>query len=576
MLVFFRFGNYKLLITLTLSLLIVSFHFLRFMKGDFAPEETSLLTPNSGTQKIFANYDGSNQALPDGRVTNLIPFGLLIGRIFSSGTVYFHLIFLTYLTLLTAYAIYKFLGIWKLQLFAFMGAFSSMMLSFSFIYSTYYQTKTYGLVLFLLGSTVLLTHSKISHKLIWLSALTVITYGVIGNPATLFTSLLFYLLYLYISKEGLKTKIRNSVLCLSLQLVLYLPGIILYYLNPQSLVNYKSNLENVRTFFGNNLNILVGRGYWAEFEVVEPSTDTRYFPWMSNYSDYFDKIKIVLILFLLFLIFVKIALKEIPKENLILKFFIITLVLGYLQMSAGKWNIIFWLQEWNGFFNIWREPWSKFNTIFLLFLNLFLWSALDNVMKYKQSLQNKYKDQVNLRNKKAGSPLDKKLELKKLKYNLRDFERRNQGIFFLFKILIVFPIIFYAQIVSHLLNNDVGSNKYYNDIDSLRNTYKSIEAMNSFITSKDLSMYDEVQICSNYNEIPFRGHSEYQIFSDGLFLFEKKPVFRIGNCQSDPHSKIDTFSPLYPYSPNIDPSKFINYQVLKVKINLNEVSLISN
>jgi hypothetical protein len=555
--------------------LISFFHYLRIIKGDFQPEETSILTPNSGAKKIFANYDGSNQTLPDGRVTNLIPFGILIGKLFSSGTSYFQLIFLTYLTFLAAYAIYKFLDIWKLQLYTFIGAFCSITFSFSFIYTSYYQTKTYGLVLFLLGSVILLTKHKLSQKLIWISLLTILTYGVIANPGTLATGLLFYLLYIFISKVELKTKVRYSLICFSVQLIIYLPGIVLYYLNTQAISAYNSNFNSQKTFFGNNLNILIGRGYWAENATVGPLfSDARYFSWLEDYSVVFDNFRIVLILCLSCFILFKMVVGELRDSDSMLKIFLITIILGYLQVSEGKWNLIYLLREWSGIFNIWREPWTKFNILFILFLNLFLWGSLDNLIKHQLSLREKLKDVRNASKRFGKSKLENKLMRRELRRAFEMKKKGNKNVFLFFTFLLISSIIFYAQIMFNLITASTSSNNFYISMKSLENTYKNIELMNSFLESTDVSTYDEIQICSNYDQTKIIDRSEYQIFLDGLFLVRKKPIFKIGECKLNPLVEGETFYPLYPYVLNQESIESDNGRILRVNIQNNKVNII--
>ena len=565
----------KLLIVYIVSVLITFFHYLRIIKGDFPPEETSMLTPNSGAKKIFTNYDGSNQTLPDGRVTNLIPFGILIGKLFSSGTSYFQLIFLTYLTFLAAYAIYKFLDIWKLQLYTFIGAFCSITFSFSFINTSYYQTKTYGLVLFLLGSVILLTKHKLSQKLIWISLLTLLTYGVIANPGTLATGLLFYLFYLFISRVELKTKVRYSLICFSVQLIIYLPGIVLYYLNTQSISAYKSNLNSQKTFFGNNLNIVIGRGYWAENETAGPLLlNARYFSWLEDYSVVFDNFRIALILYLSCLILFKMVEGKLRDSDSILKIFLITIILGYLQVSEGKWNLIYLLREWSGIFNIWREPWTKFNILFILFLNIFLWVSLDNLIKHQLSLREKLKDVRNASKRFGKSKLENKLMRREIRRAFVMEKKGNKNAFLFFTFLLISSIIFYAQIMFNLISASTSSNSTYISMKSLKNTYKKIELMNSFLESTNVSTYDEIQICSNYNQTQIIHRSEYQIFLDGLFLVRKKPIFKIGECRLNPLVEIDTFYPLYPYVLNQESIESDNGRILRLNIQNNKVNII--
>ena len=349
----------------------------------------------------------------------------------------------------------------------------------------------------------------------------------------------------------------------------------MYYLNTQAISAYKSNFNLQKTFFGNNLNIVIGRGYWAENATLGPLfSDTRYFSWLEDYSVVFDNFRIVLILCLSCFILFKMVVGELRDSDSMLKIFLITIILGYLQVSEGKWNLIYLLREWSGIFNIWREPWTKFNILFILFLNLFLWGSLDNLIKHQLSLREKLKDVRDASKRFGKSKLENKLMRREFRRAFEMEKKGNKNVFLFFTFLLISSIIFYTQIMFNLITASTSSNNLYISMKSLENTYKNIELMNSFLESTDVSTYDEIQICSNYDQTKIIDRSEYQIFLDGLFLVRKKPIFKIGECKLNPLVEGETFYPLYPYVLNQESIESDSGRILRVNIQNNKVNII--
>jgi hypothetical protein len=524
--------NFQFITFIASSTFISIFHLLRYTQGDFEPEEISQLIPKSGSYKLLSNYDNFNQVYPDGRFTNLIPFGVILGSIISNDNYNSIYIIQIYLTFLASFAVFKFLKIWDLNTITFIGAYLSIVFSFTFINTTSYQSKTYGICMFLIGFTIMYKPNTTPNKLKYLMVITALTYGVISNPATLITSLSFYFVYLLLSQDSLGLKMRRIVICLTFQLILYLPGVILYYLNENSFEKYISNLQPITTFFGNNLNILVGRGYWAESSTVDNDSRVLYFPWMKNYFEGLDNLRIFLVLLVVIIsIFTSINRKKIERK-FDFKIIYLTAILAYFIVAPEQWNLIFRAQTLTGIFNIWREPWSKFSLIFLVFLNLMVWRYIDDLHKKIEIIDSNIKILIKesrsnrFRKKKQNVILKNKFIVRGMRNELKGKKKVN----LLTTILIVLPIIYLTQITIGAGSPKLISNDFYINKSSSVGSYLDITAMNKYLKSQEFISISHINFCKNIGDFSQKSYTEQQLFLNGIIIPNRQLYFSVGEC----------------------------------------------
>ncbi len=459
-------------------LFITAFQIGRFSIGDVVSEELSKYFPSVGSFGLLSNVDPMTGFTPTGNLTNLYPIGFVIGLIPLDGIHLFApLLVDLMLSYMLVFSTYLFLHFMKLSPIALVSAHLSIVTSFVFLNTAQYQSKTYGVVLALLG--FILFRSKLTGNKFYtsLTLLAVSTYGVISNPAVLITSLLFIIIsfsFRSVNKESRRT-FHKKIIGLGFLFLLYVPGILNYWFSSNSLGLYRSNLEGVSLIFGSNLRVFAGGGYWAENEIVNERN--FYFPWRSESFQTSETLEVCFNLFLIVFILIlpyKMFNRKLNTINARLTFLLkvfFLLVLFYIILAPVDSNIIYYLINVSGVFYIWREPWSKFAFITYSLWIICLWMRWDTIVRVlKQDLNS---IEIELQKRKSRRNLTGKRYIQRV-----SFRNRAQ-----LKLLNLFPFgAILISIFSILAISDAflqNQSRELNDFANWKSTFEQVQYVNN-------------------------------------------------------------------------------------------------
>ena len=454
--------------------LVLVFQITRFSMGDIVSEEWSKYFPAMGARGLLMNIDPTTGLSPTGNLTNLFPVGFLIGLVPSSNFQFFSPFLIdSTLSLMLTWASYVFLQHWKLSTTALVSSHLAIVSSFVFLNATQYQSKTYGAVLALVGFVLFRSQIASRRFHVLLVFLCIGTYGVISNPAVLITSFLFLALSTLSMRRSehrflpFQVRVRG----LFILFALYIPGITHYWLNSSSYSQYRLNVQGVQSIFGSNHHAFSGGGYWAEDEIVNGRN--FYFPWRTEFFHILESFEgALLIIIAITLIFLPYRTYNQHNEcrlqrRIYVKRLSIILFAFYLIIAPLKWNILYLLMNLSGYFNVWREPWSKFELIAYCSFVAVLWARWDAI----NSTLEKDKESID-------KVLRFKKRIKSVKRGLlsRTIARRNRRQLLALPIFPLFTIVISIAGMLSIISNLISTQgTILNNYSNWKSTYEQVQ-----------------------------------------------------------------------------------------------------
>ena len=392
----------KFLPLIAIQFLTTLFWLLNWKKGIWVPEETSQFFPwrtliGLGSDTYI--FDGT---AIDGRSINQLPLGIFFGLIdLFAPSHLMPLITTLCLSLLLNFSIVLFLSRFiKNQIVLHLASIATVF-SFVSLNTSTYLSKTSASVFFLLVFWSLTSERFQSMKVFFVSF---ICLGMLANIATASTGFLsFAFAGLYLLTNGyslsyvVKTILKSILTCLTL----VVPTVYQFYFSDSQISNLLLRIQDTYYIFGSNKYFLIGSGYWAENSKFE---NIPYFPWSPEISDPYYEIRFYLtVLFIIVCVFNCQAIRNLHIGNLSFKnisqnlnlkvFWIFSSVMLSLAIFIAFPESINPLRkaiEQFGILSGFREPWAKFEFIFLVSLH----ALIAFVAQELHSLSVERKDEV--------------------------------------------------------------------------------------------------------------------------------------------------------------------------------------
>lgn len=366
---------------ITIQFLTTLFWLLNWKKGIWVPEETSQFFPWRTLIGLGSDTYVFDGTAIDGRSINQLPLGIFFGLIdLFIPSHLLPLITTLCLSLLLNFSIVLFLSRFIVNQKILHLAAIATVFSFVTLNTSTYLSKTSASVFFLLVFWSLTSERFQSMKVFFVSF---ICLGMLANIATASTGFLsFVFAGLYLSSKGyslsyvVRTILRSILICFTL----LIPTVYQFYFSDSQISNLLLRIQDTYYIFGSNKYFLIGSGYWAENSKFE---NIPYFAWSPEISDPYYEIRFYLtLLFIIVCFFNCQAIRNLHvgklsyghiSQNLNLKvFWIFSSVMLSLAIFIAFPESINPLRkaiEQFGILSGFREPWAKFEFIFLVCLH---------------------------------------------------------------------------------------------------------------------------------------------------------------------------------------------------------------
>jgi hypothetical protein len=370
------------------------FFYILFSKGLWGFEEASHYFPLEALSTLQNQKYLFGTNVVSGNSANMLPLGFIFGVLqtfVSNAMLPFWIT--SALAIMLMLSLFIFSGIFLKSILLRLLFVLSVTFSFVFLHTVLYLSKTSGVIFFLL--MVVISTRKISAKwkLLATSGVSFLTLGVCSNLA------IFVLGHLYIffvicvfPKQTLREKKRITFLVLQslTALLVQSPVLWLIYLRNGELSGYSDFAKETNYHFGASKNFLNGEGYWMQFESFG---DIPYFNFMPNFGSlYYDVHFWSMLLVLLVpigywlcgyitgsgkLIEMARTCSRAQKENRnILR---ILGILGLIIFLNFESNPLALAMKNLVPLRAFREPWTKFEIYFYIFLVLWTFIVLEKI-----------------------------------------------------------------------------------------------------------------------------------------------------------------------------------------------------
>jgi hypothetical protein len=393
---FFARRKLKASATIALFVAVCFFWIANWEKGIWIPEEPSQYFPWKSFTGLTQTTYLFDESYIDGRTINQLPLGFFFGLFDIFAPRYALPIITTiFLTLLIVVSLYLFFGrfaenFWIkfilvcYSIFTFVGLNTSM-----------YLSKSLGITYFLL---VFWTTTSPTFRPAVLILVSVLTLGMLSNLAVTVSALLGFLVALLFRMDMPNFREKFIEICKYFTLTIGVISFPIYhfYFSQNQISSLLDQASATNFIMESNSRFIIGSGYWAENQTFQ---GLPYFPWSpTEESSYYWvrmlglAIAIGLILlghYSLFKTF-KNSDKVLNLEyrfriKMLVRLSVVIGVMGLLIYLPESRNPIALVASKFEVFSAFREPWAKFDLIFIVMLHALIGYALQNLVTNRKN-----------------------------------------------------------------------------------------------------------------------------------------------------------------------------------------------
>ncbi len=265
--------------------------------------------------------------------------------------------------------------------------------NFNFLNSIAYSSKFAIYTLFLGGVLAFIIKKPKWAKLSFLLTL-IVSFPIISNLSNLVVVIFSLSLFLILISNKTKDQVRRILTVLCILFLVYIPIVITFYFNKSTLTHYLNYSKVAQIDIKSSpiqLNI-IGSGYWAEFQ---KNQKLSIFSWAPEHDSFIGirQVSTIVIILLLILIVVQFRNRNVtdktsysfipPTQLYMLVFATFTfLLLSSINIDSRFFNMI--MAE-APVLQAFREPWVRFEPIYVMYLSLTICVILSYLREKKFS-----------------------------------------------------------------------------------------------------------------------------------------------------------------------------------------------